>query len=298
MNGAGFPAPGMVNKQPCIFTEQPVQQLFMHMGAQRHIPHGEHAVSLQLPGITVPHTPEIRQGAVIPQGLTESHFIQMGNAHPMRIRRDMLGYDIHGHLAKKQISSDACRGCNACFRQHVQNDLHGKIMGGKPAGRQVAGHVHEDLINGVDHHILRGNVSHVNGINAGTVVHVPCHLGRCNEEIHPQCGIGLQISESVGTAGEFSTWGNRLTLGIHVPHFLLYLKQPWAAGNPQTFQGRGDSQANGFVRAAFVRYHQVGVQRIKPPFPALHRGIEGLQVNGDVSAFPHPLRLLSAKHNE
>ncbi len=73
--------------------------------------------------------------------------------------------------------------------------------------------------------------------------------------------------------------------GIDLPDFLDHLKEPGAPWYAKSLEGRRDSQADGFVCTAFISYHKIGIQRVKPPLQALHRGVEGLEIYGYAGAF-------------
>ena len=72
-----------------------------------------------------------RQRRMVPQQAAVGHLIQGGNAHPVFVRRDVLGLHVHGHLGQVQIGADARRGRDAGGVQNVQNDAPGKLLGGQ-----------------------------------------------------------------------------------------------------------------------------------------------------------------------
>lgn len=51
------------------------------------------------------------------------------------------------------------------------------------------------------------------------------------------------------------------------------------------FKGGGDGEADGLLRPALVRHHEVGRERVEAALDAFHRGEERLQVDGYVCAF-------------
>ena len=70
-------------------------------------------------------------------------------------------------------------------------------------------------------------------------------------------------------------------------YLLIDLKQTGAAGNAVSLQGGGNRKTDGFVGACGIRYHQTVLHRVEASFNTFHRGIEGLQVNGDIGFVFH-----------
>ena len=64
-------------------------------------------------------------------------------------------------------------------------------------GVQVVRHVHEHLVNGIDHNVLRRDVLEVDLIDAGAVLHVIRHSGRRNDKVNRQRRVYLQLREEV-----------------------------------------------------------------------------------------------------
>ena len=115
-----------------------------------------------------------------PEDLSEAHLIQRGNADTVLVRPDLLGNDVHSHLGKEQIGSDACCGCDAGVVKHIAHHRHGHLMRGHAIGVQIVGHIDEHLIDGVDDDILRCHILEVGGVNAAAVLLVQSHPGRSN----------------------------------------------------------------------------------------------------------------------
>ena len=243
----------MVDEQLGIFAEQAVQQILVALRAERNIAHGEHAVLLELFRVAAPHTPEISDGLMRPQSAAEAHFVERGNAHAVAVGRDVLGHDVHRHLAQEQVGADAgCRG-DAGRVQHIEDDLHGEFMRGQTVGVQIAGHIHEHLVDGVDDDVLGRDVFHIDGVNAVAVLHVIRHARRCDDEIHGEGGVALQFGEGERRAGELMPRGIVAAADIRFPDALAHLEQPSAAGYAVAFERRRDGETDGLVRAALVR---------------------------------------------
>src|SRR5699024_7927613 len=99
-HGAALPAPGVVDEELGVYTEQIVEKLLPLEGAPGDISHGVEAQGGQLLLVAPAHPPEVRQGPVVPQETAVAHLVQLRDAYPMLIRRSMLGLDIHGHFAE------------------------------------------------------------------------------------------------------------------------------------------------------------------------------------------------------
>ena len=80
-NGAGLPAPGMINEPLCIDPKQLIEQLFIPIivclsyGAPSNIPHSIQTVGLQLGRAAFAHPPEIRERPVVPKQAPLGHLI-------------------------------------------------------------------------------------------------------------------------------------------------------------------------------------------------------------------------------
>ena len=213
--------------------------------------------------------------------------VQFGDTHAVAVGRNVLGDNIHRHLAQKQVGADARRGRDAGGVQHIENDFPRQLTRGQAVGLKVAGHVHEHLVNGVHNHVLRRDIFHVNGINPAAVRHIMRHMRRCDDEIHRKRRIFPQFRSRVRRAGECVSGRTALPLGVDLLDALTYLKQPSAAGKAVAFERRRDCQTDGLVRAGLVRDNKVRVERIEVTLPTLHGGIKGFQVDGKVGAGLH-----------
>ena len=87
----------------------------MFDGTAGDFPHRVNTVCLQPSCGSSSYTPEVGKRLMVPQFLSVALLVQLGNAHTVLVGRDMLGDDIHCHLAEIQIRSDACRRRNARF---------------------------------------------------------------------------------------------------------------------------------------------------------------------------------------
>ena len=96
-----------------------------------------------------------------PKLAPELHLIQLCNADAFLSAGMCFADNVHCHFAEEKIRADSCGCCDAgCFK-HIEDDLHGEIMGGELVGVQVVRHIHEHLVDGVDYDVLRRNVLEV-----------------------------------------------------------------------------------------------------------------------------------------
>ena len=193
LDGRRLPAPCVVDEQLRVFAEQPVEQILAALRAEGDVAHRHHPVLLQLFGDAPPHAPKIRDGLMRPELAAEFHFVQLRDADAVLIGGHVLGHNVHRHLAQKQVCADSRGGRDAGRLQHVEDDLHGEIVRRKPVCAQVIRRIHEHLVDGIDHDILRRDVFEVNLIDSAAVRHVIRHSRRRDDEIHRQRRIGLQL---------------------------------------------------------------------------------------------------------
>ena len=109
----------------------------------------------------------------------------------------MLRHNIHCHFAEEKIRADSGGCCYAGCFQHIEDDLHGEVMGRELVGVQVVRHIQEHLVDGVDHDVLRRNVLEIDLIDAGAILHVVRHPGRRDDEVNGQRRVYLQLREEV-----------------------------------------------------------------------------------------------------
>ena len=64
-----------------------------------------------------------------PKLAPELHLIQLCNADAVLVGGDVLRHNVHCHFAEKEVRADSC-GCRdaGCFK-HIEDDLHGEVMG-------------------------------------------------------------------------------------------------------------------------------------------------------------------------
>ncbi len=222
----------------------------------------------------------------------EFHFIQLCDAHALLICRNVLCDNIHCDLAEKEIWRDPRGRGNARRFKHIENDFPGKRPGRHAIGLQIVRHVQENFVDGVDDDILRGNILEIDLINAGAVFHIVRHPRRRNEEVDSQRRVRLQRRKEMRRPLQLVPRRVSLPLGIDLPDPLLDFKKPPTPGDAVALEGGRDSKADGLVRPALVRDDKMRIQRVEAALAALYRGIEGLQVDGDIDALFHDANLL------
>ena len=194
-DGAGLPAPRVVDEQLRILAEQAVEQLLILLGAKRDVPHREHAVRLEPAGDAAADAPEVRQRPVWPELPAEFHFIELCDAHAVFIGRNVLCHDVHGDLGEEQVRPDAGRRRDAGRFEYVADDRLRQLMGG--AVIRIVRHIEEDLVDGIDDDVLRCDIFSVNFVDARTVFHIIGHARRRDHEIHRQRRVALQLGKLV-----------------------------------------------------------------------------------------------------
>ena len=222
-----------------------------------------------------------------PHRLTVGHLIQLGNANTVFIRWNVLCHDVHCHLAEIEVGADSCCCRDAGGFNNIQNDLHGKVVGRQLVGREVVGHIHENLVDGVYHDVLRGDVFQIDFVNLRAVLHVIRHAGRCDNEVDFQLWILLQLGEETGFSFQHSARSVVLPSGICFLDSLPDFKEPATARNTIGFERRCDSKADGLICAAFICNYEVCVHRIKVALSTLNRSIEALEVDCNIGALLH-----------
>ena len=240
-DGAGFPAPGVVDQDLRVHPEQLVQQFLVVVvrvlsdGAPGNVSHGVEAIGLQLVGVALAHPPEVGEGPVIPKQLPIGHLIQLGDPHPERVGLDLLGHDVHGDLGQVQVRAHARRGGDAGGFQDIQDHGPGQLPGGHVVGVQVIGQVHEHLVNGVGEDVLRRHIFQIDAVDFRAPVNVLCHPGRRYNVVQGQGGILLHIWVMPGGISELMAGGIPQSLGIDRFHPFHHLEQPGPAGNAVGF---------------------------------------------------------------
>ena len=236
-DGAGFPAPGVVDEDFRVHPEQLVEQFLIAVfirfpnGAPGDVSHGVHPVGLQLVSVSLAHPPEVGKGPVGPQLLPVTHLVQLGNAHPVLIRLDVLGPDVHGDLGQIQVGAHARRGGDAGGLEDVQDDGPGQLPGRHLVGVQIVGQIHEHLVNRVGEDVLRGHILQIDAVDFCAPVNVVGHPGRGHNVVKGQSGVAPHLRIVPGGAGELMARGVPLAPGVHLRHPLYHLEEPGPASD-------------------------------------------------------------------
>ena len=195
---------------------------------------------------------------------------QLSDADAVPVRLDALGPDVHGDFRKVEIWADARRGCDSGGLQHIQNDLHGEVAGTETVSLQVVGGVYKHFVNRVIDDIFRRDVFEVHAVNLRTPLHVMGHPGRGCDIIYRKSRISLQFGIAAGGACELPPRSLPQACGVDLLDPLDHLEQPRPAGDAPGFQGGRYGEADGLLRAAQIRHHEVGGERVQAPLDALH----------------------------
>ena len=174
-----------------------------------------------------------------PQVFPEAALVQFSNPHPVFVGGDVLGRDVHGYLAEKQIGADPRGGGDAGRGEHIQQDGFGQLPGRQPVGVQIVGHIQKYLVDGIDDDVLRGYVFQIQVVDSGAVFHIVGHPGRGHDVVHRQFRMGSQFPGRAGAAGQPLPRCGPAACLVYRRHPLHHLKQPCPAGDAAGFQRGG-----------------------------------------------------------
>ena len=140
--------------------------------------------------------------------------------------------------------------------------------------------------------IFGSDMVQIDMINVCAGFQIVGHTRRRYDEVNGKGGVCGQSLTVAGGSGKGLTGRLQTPAFIELADLFVNLKEPASAWDSVGFQGRGDGQADGFLRAAAVGYHQVGGHGVQASANAFRRGVIGLQINGGVNWFWHPCILL------
>ena len=149
-------------------------------------------------------------------------------------------------------------------------------------GIQVWRHIHEDLIHAVVVYVISRDIAQVDFIDAGAVVQIKRHAGLGNYIGKSEGGICLKLVYVAGFSLKYMLRSLGLAETVGGLYFLYHLEEPCPARDTEGLDGGAGCQADGLFRPALICDHKGGSERIKTAFHTFHRGIEGLEVDGDV----------------
>ena len=89
----------MVNKQLRINTKHLVKHRLALKGTSGYVTHGVHPYLAQAVDYAPPHSPEISERRMSPKLAAVTHLIKLRYSHPVSIGGNMLGHNVHSHLA-------------------------------------------------------------------------------------------------------------------------------------------------------------------------------------------------------
>ena len=276
----------MIDEQLRVHTEQLIKAVAAIgprlEGKPGKLSHGENTPVGQLFCDSRAHPPEIRQGLVIPQLPAIAHFVQVRHPHPVLVRGDVLGHNVHCHLAQVQVGSHPCRGGNACGIDDFQNQLFCQASGIHMVELQVGGGIDKHLVDGVDMNVLRRYILEINLIDVAAVLHIVCHSGRGHDVIQLLFRVAFQLHIVTGAAIKGFSRRPLLPQRIDLTHPLDHFKESGPAGYAVGLQRRCHRQADGFFGPAGIRHHQIGGQRVQFPLHTLYGSVKGFEINGDI----------------
>ena len=235
---------------------------------------------------------------MVPQESPVAHLVELGNAHAVGIGLRLLGHDVHRHLGEIEVGADAGSGGDARLAKHFADHLHRHLMGRETVEAQIGSDVHEDLIDGIGMDVLGRHMAQVDAVDLLTHLHIARHARRRHDIVQLEIRAGLQLGV-VGRRACEATCGHTATaLLVDLPDALHNLEEAGTSADAVLLQRRSDGQADGLLRAAQIGHDEVGGERIEPAVHTLHRGVERLKVDGDISSLLllHSGRLLSVQY--
>ena len=123
-------------------------------------------------------------------------------------------------------------------------------------------------------YVLRRDVAQVHLIDACAVVHVKCHTGRCHDVVYGEIWIVGQFGRVMRRSCELPVRCVEAAHAVSCFDFLYDFEKPCSSRYTIRLDGWRGGKADCLFRTALIRHHQIGGQRIKPTFHALHRCVE------------------------
>ena len=244
--------PGVVDEQLGIDPEEGIEHFLIAQGHAGDIPHGEHVVGIEPAGGAGGHHPEVRDRHMRPEQAAVALFVELGNAHPVPVRRGFFGDNVHGHLGQVKIGPNADRGRDAGGFQDIADERHGQIVRGAVIEVQVGCGVDKALIDGIDVDVLLGNIAQIDTVDFGRCVQIELHARRGNDVFDVRAAARLGLPD--GAPGRHA----------------------------DGLEGGGYGQTDGLVGAAFIGDEQTGPERVQTACHAFHGGVIGFQVDADI----------------
>ena len=168
----------MIDQKLRINSKHLIQKIFIinicgcANGTLGNIAHCIQSCCFQLFRISSSHAPEIRQRAMIPQLIPIRLLVQFCDSHTICIRFGMLCANIHSNFTQIQIRSDSRRRCNPSLFVHTLNHFCCQLPRCLFVYMQIMGNIKKHLVNGIDMHIFRRNILHINLVDPCAVFHI------------------------------------------------------------------------------------------------------------------------------
>ena len=154
LNGARFPPPSVVNQEFGIHAKHAVQEFLVLQRHASQFAHRVDAIHAQLRRNAIAHSPELRQGPIVPQLLSVRHLVEFSYPHAVIVWLDVLSQYVHRHLAQVQVRPYARRCRYARLHQHTRHHHLCQFPSRHLVRLQVRRHVHHHLIDGIDMDVL------------------------------------------------------------------------------------------------------------------------------------------------
>ena len=170
----------------------------------------------------------------------------------------MFGPDVHGNLTQIKIGSDSGSCRNPGLFHYIGDHFCSKLSGCHLIHSKIMGDVHKHLIYRIDMHVLRCQITEVNVIDPGAVVHVQRHSRRCCHIGNGQFRMRFQFIRRPGFSGKTSSWCFCDTCLIDFFYTLDHFKKSRSSWYSIGLQRRGNCQADGFFGSFPVCHNKIG----------------------------------------
>src|SRR5699024_6068431 len=189
LHAAGLDAPGVVDQNFRVHPELPVEHIFVVEAGTGQFPHGVDAVLFQPAHRAGAHLPEVGQGLVVPQQVTEGVLVQLRDADAVLVGGGVLGGNVHSQLGQVKVGANTRRGGDAGGVKHLPDHGLSQAVRGHVVVGQVRHGVDEYLVDGVDHHVLGGHIFQVDAVDLTGDLLVVGHSGRGHQVTDFQRGV-------------------------------------------------------------------------------------------------------------
>ena len=133
--------------------------------------------------------------------------------------------------------------------------------------------------------VLRGNVPQIDLVDPHAVVHVERHARGSDMIGDAKLRMRRELDGIRRLTYKRVLWGTILSPRIFLLHGTDDFEETRAAADAVGLEGGGDRETDRLARAALICDHEIRGQRIQSSLHTFDRGIECLEIDGDIHAF-------------